>query len=350
MLSEKIRKRRKELGLTQEQVASSLGVSTPAVNKWERGGSLPDIGLLPALARLLEMDMNELFSFREDLSDLELTRFINALSLAALGGDPASAFEMAERKIWEYPRCDALVYSAACVLSGLLSAEPEGARREAWDGKIGAWLEQSAGSRNEKIRQAAVQILAGRQIERGEYEKAEELINGLPDQNTAVDRLALQVRLMSSRGEDSAAAILLEGQVMKTVTRLSGYLYSLSELEDKTGRGDLADRITDICAELSGLFGLWGYTALVPRLILALRRKDREAAVPLLRQALEEAEKPWDLKASPLFYRLPTKSGPDSSLRGIAKAVLTEIKQKEEYAFLRGDPAIDELLSRFSGN
>lgn len=39
MLSEKIRKRRKELGLTQEQVASSLGVSSPAVNKWERGVS-----------------------------------------------------------------------------------------------------------------------------------------------------------------------------------------------------------------------------------------------------------------------------------------------------------------------
>lgn len=35
-----IRQKRKELSLTQEQIAEFLGVSTPAVNKWEKGGSL----------------------------------------------------------------------------------------------------------------------------------------------------------------------------------------------------------------------------------------------------------------------------------------------------------------------
>ena len=35
-----IRRKRKEQGLTQEQMAQRLGVSAPAVNKWERGGSL----------------------------------------------------------------------------------------------------------------------------------------------------------------------------------------------------------------------------------------------------------------------------------------------------------------------
>lgn len=31
-----IREKRKELSLTQEQIAELLGVSTPAVNKWEK--------------------------------------------------------------------------------------------------------------------------------------------------------------------------------------------------------------------------------------------------------------------------------------------------------------------------
>ncbi len=35
-----IRKYRKEKGLTQEDMASALGVTASAVNKWERGGSL----------------------------------------------------------------------------------------------------------------------------------------------------------------------------------------------------------------------------------------------------------------------------------------------------------------------
>lgn len=38
-----IREKRKELSLTQEQVAELLGVSTPAVNKWEKGSTYPDI-------------------------------------------------------------------------------------------------------------------------------------------------------------------------------------------------------------------------------------------------------------------------------------------------------------------
>ena len=55
-----IKKKRITLGMTQEQVADYLGVSTPAVNKWEKGGCYPDITLLPALARLLKVDLNRL--------------------------------------------------------------------------------------------------------------------------------------------------------------------------------------------------------------------------------------------------------------------------------------------------
>ena len=39
-ISDVIREKRKAIGLTQEQMAERLGVTAPAVNKWERGGSL----------------------------------------------------------------------------------------------------------------------------------------------------------------------------------------------------------------------------------------------------------------------------------------------------------------------
>ena len=38
-ISTVIHERRKQLGLTQEQTADYLGVSTPTVNKWEKGVS-----------------------------------------------------------------------------------------------------------------------------------------------------------------------------------------------------------------------------------------------------------------------------------------------------------------------
>lgn len=90
-INEMIRTRRKEMNLTQEQVASRLGVSAPAVHKWETGNSYPDITLLPALARLLGTDLNTLLSFQEDLSRQEVDQFCADLCqmIEAKGSRPA---------------------------------------------------------------------------------------------------------------------------------------------------------------------------------------------------------------------------------------------------------------------
>ena len=83
-IGQQIKYYRKKAGLTQEQVANHLGVSTPAVNKWERSNTYPDISLLPSLARLLKIDMNELFLFHEQLTDQEIGEFVNEVSEMAL--------------------------------------------------------------------------------------------------------------------------------------------------------------------------------------------------------------------------------------------------------------------------
>ena len=54
-----LRSRRKDLGLTQEQLAERLHVSTAAVSKWERGKSLPDIAKIEDLAAALEVSVLE---------------------------------------------------------------------------------------------------------------------------------------------------------------------------------------------------------------------------------------------------------------------------------------------------
>ena len=91
-INEIIRKKRIEKGFTQEQMASFLGVSAPAVNKWEKSISYPDITLLPALARLLDTDLNTLLSFQEDLTRDEIGHFLNKLVSAAETEGVDSAF------------------------------------------------------------------------------------------------------------------------------------------------------------------------------------------------------------------------------------------------------------------
>lgn len=60
-LGNNIAKLRKAKGMTQEALANALGVTNQAVSKWESGQSCPDIALLPALADLFGITLDELF-------------------------------------------------------------------------------------------------------------------------------------------------------------------------------------------------------------------------------------------------------------------------------------------------
>lgn len=57
-IGEVIRTYRKNKNMTQEEMAGRLGVTAPAVNKWENGNSYPDITLLAPIARLLNISLD----------------------------------------------------------------------------------------------------------------------------------------------------------------------------------------------------------------------------------------------------------------------------------------------------
>ena len=59
-----IRQRRKELGLTQEALASHIHVSAKAVSKWERAAGLPDASIVPALSQALGVSAESLLCGR----------------------------------------------------------------------------------------------------------------------------------------------------------------------------------------------------------------------------------------------------------------------------------------------
>lgn len=67
-LGENIRSLRKEKGIGQDVLASQLGVTVQAVSKWETGGSMPDITLLPQIAQYFGVTMEELF-YGKEVSD-----------------------------------------------------------------------------------------------------------------------------------------------------------------------------------------------------------------------------------------------------------------------------------------
>lgn len=86
---------RKKKGLTQEELAKTLGVTNQAVSKWESGQCCPDIQLLPTLAELFQVSVDELLGhpplFPTDAALSFLRRKVDSLPE---GQDLAFAFHM----------------------------------------------------------------------------------------------------------------------------------------------------------------------------------------------------------------------------------------------------------------
>ena len=61
-IGSRICKFRKGKGMTQEDLASRLGVSSQAVSKWENDVSCPDISLLPELSQVLGVATDAILS------------------------------------------------------------------------------------------------------------------------------------------------------------------------------------------------------------------------------------------------------------------------------------------------
>ena len=61
-LGKRIAMLRRQKGLKQEDLANTLGISSQAVSKWENDQTCPDISLLPKLAELLGVTVDELLS------------------------------------------------------------------------------------------------------------------------------------------------------------------------------------------------------------------------------------------------------------------------------------------------
>lgn len=60
-LGKKIQKRRKEVGLTQEQLADKIGVSRQYMGFIEQARNVPSVEVLEKIARNLKMPLSDLF-------------------------------------------------------------------------------------------------------------------------------------------------------------------------------------------------------------------------------------------------------------------------------------------------
>lgn len=115
-IHEVIRKNRKERGLTQEELAKYLGVSTPAVNKWEKGLSYPDITLLPVLAAYFNISVDELLGYEPQMVKEDIRKLYHEMA-RRFGSEPYETVKAAcDEYIKKYHACFPLLMQMAVLL------------------------------------------------------------------------------------------------------------------------------------------------------------------------------------------------------------------------------------------
>ena len=70
---------RKKQGLTQEELAMKLGVTNQSVSKWEAAQCCTDISLIPKLADIFDISIDELFGRQTSVNDVKLMEILKTV-------------------------------------------------------------------------------------------------------------------------------------------------------------------------------------------------------------------------------------------------------------------------------
>lgn len=220
---------RKARGLTQEQLARKLGVSAPAVSKWETDSSYPDITLLCPLARALDITVDTLLHFEATLSDQEVAEQINTIIEDALQQETYQE-EITMRLqalLRKYPNCTSLKFNAALTYDALQMFFPSVEReiKQQWQARKSVLLEEVRAAGSAAYWQIATIQLAAMYIADGALDKAEDMLNELPEH--VGDPSSIWTQYYLKKGNTDQALKVTQKQLYKLVSQLQTSLIML---------------------------------------------------------------------------------------------------------------------------
>ena len=192
---------RKKRNMTQKQLAKALGVSTPAVSKWETNHSCPDISILCPMARALGTSVDTLLLFEEEPDRDEVEK--KAKEIVEAGREEGCEKGEALLNAWlhQYPSSASVQYNAAgiLVLFGMMFPEKKHEKKEAWLRQRRELLEKIRNGKDETYRGRALHDLAHLELQTGNLTEAERMLEETSQEN--VDMTMLRVQLYLAKGQ-----------------------------------------------------------------------------------------------------------------------------------------------------
>ncbi len=369
-MNEIIRKYRKEANLTQEQVANYLGVTAPAVNKWEKGSCYPDVTLLVPLARILRTDVNTLTGFGGELTDREVSVLVNELSDLISKEGAEAGFARGQELIREYPTSDALILRVAQTLDIFCAADVVkeaggtfsvpvnpldrvgekyiSGESQARLRKLLSWYELVASGTDPYLSGLAKISIVSKYMELEEYEKAQKLLDELSDprESTAFNRIPLQATLYFKTGKEQEGYRVYESRIRQDALELSAILTVLMERNMKEGRQEEAEVFARTIRDVARIFDLGEYQSRIPDLYLGMYSQDPERTLSALEGMVESYETNISMNSdSPLYRHLKKYPASEDMRREMKRILLSSLRSDKGVDFLREEAGFRRLMA-----
>ncbi|ADU26901.1 helix-turn-helix domain-containing protein [Ethanoligenens harbinense] len=302
---------RKEKGVTQEELADYLGISKPAVSKWESGQSYPDILLLPRLAAYFNRTVDELLGYAAQMTVEEVKSLYIRLADAFADEPFDTVYARCEEAVKSHYACFRLLFAMAQLLvnHAPLAGAPDrvaAVYREA----SGLFLRVERESGETGLARQALSMRAFCALVLQQPDEAIKLLEGIEELSLSGDQLLAKAYAM--QGETGKAKDVLQKYLYQNAAGLFGAFPDLM-----TCYADEPEKI-DICLQKAlalgdtfdfqdmhpGLYFTLYLTAAA--LYAALHQNDR--ALDLLEAYVDLLSRkdvfPLKLKGSAFFDRL----------------------------------------------
>lgn len=344
-----IKKYRKKMNLTQEQIANYLNVSAPAVNKWENGISYPDIELLAPLARILKIDINMLLSFNVELTKEEIKNFLDDIGKIVSKKGLDKAFKRASELIKEYPNCDNLIVRVAESMN-VYNKFYKDENYEQYNKKVISWYEIIASSSNENISQIGKCDLVVKYIESEQYEKAQKMLDTTSKDDMldlSCGKKLLQAQIFEKTKREKSAYQLYEGMILESANEIMFALSFIINQLCNENKYDMAEKYIDVLQKTVMLYDLDKLSSLQSEMIISLDKKDKENTIKGLEKIISEIENsPSDNENDkPQLYAF-RKYKSRFDVKKYKRILKDTINNNSDYDFIRDDLRIKKLLKK----
>lgn len=330
-IGEVIRKYRKSADMTQEEMANRLGVTAPAVNKWENGNSYPDITLLAPIARLLGISTDELLSYHEELSSEEIQALVRTADNKFQTENYEDVFHWIKKELEKYPNCDQLIWQMAVMLDAnrLMKDLPDSRN---YDDYICSFYTHVLGSTDETLRCRAADSLFGFYMRKEEYETAGKYLQYFSVQNP--ERKRKQAEIYQKTGRIQEAYKTYEELLFAEYQVVNGILTGMYMLALQENNSSKAHLLIDKQSGLARLFEMGKYYEASCRLDLAAFEQDAKSAAEIMSQMLDSVDHIFSFRSSPLYEHMTFKDPQSDFIEKLKNNLISCFQDKETFNFL----------------